>query len=133
MNHDIVYKEESYKIIGAAMEVHKELGCGFTEPVYQDAIEYEFQLRQIPYKREFPMTVSYKGKQLEKSFRLDFFCYDKIIVELKAVQAITNEHYLQVYNYLKASDCDLGLLINFGNASLEYERILKKQLWTAKH
>ena len=129
---DIVFKEESYAIIGAAMEVHRELGCGFTEPVYQDALEYEFQLRKIPYQREMPISVVYKGKSLGKCFRADFVCFDKIIVELKAVQSLVNEYYAQVYNYLKAGGFDLGLLINFGQTSLEYERIVKKQKWSQK-
>lgn len=133
MEKGIVYKEESYKIIGAAMEVHRELGCGFTESVYQDALEYEFKLRKIPYEREKAMHVLYKGKELGKSFRMDFVCYGKIIVELKAVQAITDEYHIQVYNYLKASGLELGLLVNFGNASLEYERLLRKADWINKH
>ena len=111
------------------MEVHKVLGCGFTEPVYQEALELEFQLRDIPYKREKTFHVHYKGQLLEKDFRADFVCFDEIIVELKAVTDFCEEHYAQVYNYLKASHMDLGLLINFGKKSLEYKRIPCTQKW----
>ena len=125
----ILYKEESYNIIGAAMEVHRVLGCGFTEPIYQEALEWEFHLRGIPYEREKTFRVTYKGQLLDKEFRADFVCYDTIIVELKAVSDFTDEHYAQVYNYLKASDLSLGLLINFGKKSLEYKRIPCTQKW----
>ena len=111
------------------MEVHKVLGCGFTEPVYQEALELEFQLRNIPYVREKNFQIIYKGQILEKEFRPDFVCYDEIIVELKAVSDFTDEHYAQVYNYLKACQMDLGLLINFGKKSLEYKRIPCTQKW----
>lgn len=111
------------------MEVHNMLGCGFTEPLYQEAFETELQLRGIPYEREKTFRVIYKGKELEKDFRVDFVCFDKIIVELKAVSAFSDEHYAQVYNYLKASGLQLGILVNFGNASLEYERIPCNRKW----
>ncbi len=129
MEDRILFKEESYKIIGAAMEVHKVLGTGFTEPVYQEALELEFQLRDIPYVREKNFQITYKGQILEKGFRPDFVCFDEIIVELKAVSDFTDEHYAQVYNYLKACQMDLGLLINFGKKSLEYKRIPCTQKW----
>ena len=129
MEDNILYKEESYRIIGAAMEVHKVLGCGFTEPIYQEALELEFQLRDIHYEREKTFHVHYKGQLLEKDFRADYVCFDEIIVELKAVTDFCEEHYAQVYNYLKASGIDLGLLINFGKKSLEYKRIPCTQKW----
>ncbi len=129
MNNQLLYKDETYKIVGAAIEVHKELGCGFTEPVYQDALEYEFQLRGIPYEREKVLKVNYKDIVLPKEFRADFVCYDKIIVELKAVSEILDEHYAQVYNYLKTSGYQLGLLLNFGNMSLECKRIPCSLKW----
>lgn len=131
MSGKIIYKDESYRIIGAAMDVHNELGCGFTEPVYQEALEYEFRLRQIPFEREMSLPVIYKGEKLNKSFRADFVCFDKIIVEIKAMPLL-DEFRSQVYNYLKASGFELGLLINFGCSSLEYDRILKKQNWGAQ-
>ncbi|MBQ8968534.1 MAG: GxxExxY protein [Bacteroidaceae bacterium] len=123
MEDKILYRKESYEIVGAAMEVHNVIGCGFTEPLYQEALEKEFQLRGIPYEREKIYYVNYKGKMLGKEYRADFVCYDKIIVELKAVSEFVEEHYAQVYNYLKASGLDLGLLVNFGKSKLEYERI----------
>ena len=125
----IIHHDESFKIVGAAMEVHGIIGCGFTEHLYQEALEEEFRLRNIPYEREKTLHVSYKGKVLSKDFRPDFICYDKIIVELKAVDELIDEHFTQVYNYLKASGLQLGLLINFGNKSLEYKRIPCSKKW----
>lgn len=112
------------------MEVHKVLGCGFIEVVYQEALEEEFKKRGIPYEREKELTVDYKGKLLSKTFRADFICYDKIILELKAVSDFTDDHYAQIYSYLKASRMDLGILINFGKANLDYIRIPASRKWT---
>ena len=120
---ELLYPNESYDIIGAAIEVHKQLGCGFVEPVYQEAFAEELKLRKIPFEQEKVFTVTYKGKVLPKEFRADFVCYNQIIVELKAVSEFAEEHYAQVYNYLKASGMQLGLLINFGKTSLEYKRL----------
>jgi len=106
------------------MEVHKTLGLGFTEYVYQDALEKEFRLRAIPYEREKHMTVSYKGVALQHDFFADFVCYGNIIVELKAAKELCDEHKAQVINYLKVSGMRLGLLLNFGESSLIYERLL---------
>ena len=125
----ILYKEESYIIIGTAMEVHRVLGCGFTEPVYQEALEKELLLNNIPYEREKELKIDYKGSTLTKTFRADFICYDKIILELKAVSQFTEEHYAQIYSYLKASNMKLGILINFGKANLEYFRIPASNKW----
>lgn len=125
----LLFKEESYKIIGAAMEVHRLLGCGFVEPVYQEALEKEFTLRGIPYEREKELGINYKGYTLTKTFRADFICYNKIILELKAVKEFTDEHYAQIYNYLRASGMDLGLLINFGTASIEFQRVPASKKW----
>ena len=105
------------------MEVHKTLGCGFVEPVYQEALAIEMTKRNIPFEREKELTIDYKGNRLSKTFRADFICYDKIILELKAVSDFTDEHYAQIYSYLKTSKMDLGILMNFGKVSLEYERI----------
>lgn len=126
---EILYKEESYQIIGAAMEVHRVLGCGFIEPVYQEALAVEFTKRNIPFEREKEIPIIYKNKALSKTFRADFICYDKIILELKAVSDFTDDHYAQIYSYLKASNSDLGLLINFGKASIEYKRIPASNKW----
>ena len=121
------YKDETYCIIGAAMEVHKQLGCGFTEKVYQDAFERELQLRNIPYQREVRMQVIYKGKTLNSEFVPDFVCYGHIIVELKAVPEIENIHRAQTINYTKVAGFDTALLINFGAESLEYERLFNNR------
>ena len=129
MSDKIIYRTESFNLVGAAMEVHKLIGCGFTEPIYQEAFEEELRLRGIPFEREKVINVTYKGKVLSKCFRPDFVCYDKIIVELKAVDEFTDEHISQVYNYLKASGLELGLLINFGTTSLTYKRIPCNQKW----
>ena len=129
MNHKIVYPQESYEIIGAAMEVHSIIGCGFTEVIYQEALEKEFILREIPYSREKVYYVTYKEQVLSKYFRPDFVCYDSVIVELKALPELTDEHVSQVMNYLKASGIKLGILINFGKDSLEYKRILRNPKW----
>lgn len=125
----IIYRTESYNLIGAAMEVHKQIGCGFTEPIYQEAFEEELRLRGIPFEREKTINVTYKGKVLSKSFRPDFVCYEKIIVELKAVSEFTDEHVAQVYNYLKASGFELGILLNFGTTSLVHKRIPCNKKW----
>jgi GxxExxY protein len=118
------YTNETYAIIGAAMEVHKELGCGFLEPVYQEALENEFFYRKIPYQREQQLKIFYKSKELSKYYIADFICYNEIIVELKALSALTNDHIAQVINYLKATDKEVGLLINFGTKTLEHKRLI---------
>ena len=120
----LLYKEESYAIIGAMFAVHKELGAGFLERVYQDALEYEFQERGIPYEREKEIRVMYKGKQLGEPYRADFICYDKIIVELKAVKELEKLHNAQVINYLKITGFKLGILVNFYDLYLRPQRIL---------
>lgn len=122
----LVYGEESYKINGAAMFVYKTLGHGFLESVYQEALELEFQERGIPYEREKELKIFYGLKELKQTYRADFVCYGKIIVELKAISQLENSHRSQVYNYLKATDGKLGILYNFGHSDgLEYERIVR--------
>lgn len=106
------------------MEVHKELGPGFLEPVYQEALSWEFMLQKIPHKKEQFLTITYKGIELDKKYIADFVCYDKIIVELKALNKLTTEHEAQVLNYLKATGFKLGILVNFGSKSLEYKRLI---------
>lgn len=117
------HKEETYEIVGAAMEVHKQLGCGFTEKAYQDALAQEFVLRGIPFEREVRMQIVYKGVTLESDYIPDFVCYGKIIVELKAVEELTSMHQSQAINYAHVADMKVALLINFGAESLEYERL----------
>ena len=115
---------DTYAILGAAMEVHRELGSGFLESVYQDALEAEFRLRSIPYSREHAVPVYYKGKQLGGSFRADFVCYESVIVELKAIKSLTDLEYAQVLHYLKATGIQRALLINFGADRLDYKRLI---------
>lgn len=121
---ELVFKEESYAIVGAAMHVHAELGMGFVEKVYQDALEMEFKKRTIPYEREKRLLVSYDGSQLHRDFYVDFVCYGKIAVEIKAATRIADAFIVQTKSYLRAGDFKLGLLINFGQSSLAYRRIL---------
>jgi GxxExxY protein len=122
----MIEKEElTGKIINACMEVHNELGNGFLEPVYQEALEEEFKIQGIPYVREKLLPVMYKGKQLKKEYYADFVCYDDIIVELKAVSVLSKPHKAQVLNYLNAANKEIGLLINFGETKLKWERITK--------
>ena len=121
---EIILKDESYNIIGACMAVHRELGCGFLEAVYQEALEEEFKLRNISYAREQLLSITYKGKLLNKKYQADFVCYENIIVELKALSELNSTHQSQLINYLKASNIKLGLLVNFGQRSLETKRVV---------
>lgn len=106
------------------MEVHKELGAGFLEAVYQEALAREFTTRGIPFEREKQLLIMFKGKPLEKMYAADFICWDKIIVELKATRDILAQHQAQLFNYLKATSMTLGLLVNFAKPSLDYKRIV---------
>ena len=119
----LMLKEYTAKILNACMEVHNELGNGFLEPVYQEALQKEFDLRHIPYEREKLLPIVYKGQKLDKEYYADFVCYDSIIVELKAVTTLVKAHKAQVLNYLKASNLEIGLLVNFGENSLKWQRI----------
>jgi len=121
---EIIYKEESYKIIGKCMEVHNNLGHGFLEIVYKDALEYEFRRANIPYEREKEYIVNYKGKILPHKFYADFVVFDKIILEVKAVSDIVEEFIAQSINYLKVSQNQLALIVNFGELKLNYKRIV---------
>lgn len=116
--------EETYAIIGAAMAVHKELGNGFLELVYQEALEMEFQMQGIIFEREGRMPVFYKGKQLNTYYQVDFVCFGSVIVELKALQQLSGIDEAQVLNYLKASGLHKALLINFGVKSLQHKRFV---------
>ena len=122
---DLLYKDEAYAIIGACFEVYNEVGCGFLEAVYQECLEIEFGLRAIPFIPQRELTLTYKGRPLQKKYKPDFVCYDQIIVELKAEATITNVDRAQVHNYLKATGFRLGLLVNFGQyPKLQHERIV---------
>jgi GxxExxY protein len=122
---DIIYREESYRIMGACFEVYKEKGCGFLEAVYQECLEMEFADQGIPFDAQQRLTLTYKGRPLKQTYEPDFICFDKIVVEIKAISALADEHRAQVHNYLRATKLRLGLLINFGHhPKLESERIV---------
>ncbi len=121
---ELIYPEESYAIIGAAIAVHKALGLGFSEKVYQEALALEFEALGIPFEKEKQLHITYRGQQLKQDFYADFVCYGKIIVELKAVTALAPEHQLQVVNYLRCAEMKLGLLLNFGKTKLESQRVV---------
>ena len=121
----VIYKDESYKIVGAAFKVYNGLGPGFLEAVYQEALEIEFLKQGIPYEREKELKITYNGVELKQTYKADFVCFGKIIVELKAVSKLDDAHRSQVYNYLHATGHKLGLLLNFGcSDELEYQRIV---------
>ena len=120
-----VLEEETYAIVGAALDVYHRLGTGFAEPIYQEALEIEFGLRNIPFEREKWLQVTYKERELTKQYKADFLCYGQIIVELKAQSALTLIDWSQVINYLKASGLRVGLLFNFGHPRfLEKKRLI---------
>jgi GxxExxY protein len=121
---DILFKIESFQIIGACIEVHKKLGSGFLESVYAEALELEFKKMNIPYVREKKLTVFYDNQPLKKYFKADFVCYNSIIIELKATKFIIDADHLQTLNGVKATQFKLGLLINFGSPSLTFKRIV---------
>jgi GxxExxY protein len=122
---DILYKLESFEIMGACFEVYKEKGSGFVESVYQECLEMELGDRKIPFKAQVELALNYKGRSLKSKFKPDFTCFDKIVLELKAVSGLTDEHRAQVQNYLRATGMKLALLVNFCHyPKLEYERIV---------
>jgi GxxExxY protein len=127
LSTNLLYKSECYRIIGSAMAVHRELGPGFLEAVYQEALEIEFLLQKIPYLAQSPVEIMYKGMLLKKQYVADFVCYEKIIVELKALSELVSEHEAQILNYLKATGLKLGILINFGEESIAFKRIIKEK------
>lgn len=123
---ELLYPDESYRIVGACFEVYNEKGCGFVEPVYQECLEIELGLQGIPFGAQPQLVLHYKGRELEQVYRPDFICFEKIILELKAVSYLNDEHRAQVHNYLKATNLQLALLVNFGHSPrLEYERIVR--------
>ncbi|WP_405564660.1 GxxExxY protein [Polaribacter sp. Asnod6-C07] len=122
--NNLLYREETYKIIGICMEVHNQLGKGFNEIVYSDALEIELIDNNIKYSKEKKFSITYKGNILPHKYRADFIINDKIILEIKAVQCLTSSHIKQTLNYLAVSSLKLGLLINFGEDSLKYKRVI---------
>jgi GxxExxY protein len=124
MNTDLLFKSESYGIVGACFEVYREKGCGFLESVYQECLAIELRLRGVPFVTQRPLVLAYKGQRLRSTYLPDFICHDQIILEIKAVGALGDEHRAQVLNYLKATGLRLGLLVNFGHyPKAEVERI----------
>jgi GxxExxY protein len=123
---EFIHGDETYEILGACFEVYKEKGYGFLEPVYQECLQLELDALDIPFRAQPELKLTYKGSPLQQTYRPDLICYDKVIVELKAVKALMDEHRAQLLNYLKATGLRVGLLINFGHyPKLEYERLIK--------
>jgi GxxExxY protein len=123
----LLFKDESYKIIGSCFEVYKEKGNGFLEAVYQECLAMEFTRKGIPFVEKPRLRLDYKGLELKQTYEPDFLCFDKIIIEIKAVKHLGDEHRAQAINYLKATGKQLGLLVNFGHyPKLEHERFLNQ-------
>ncbi|MEN9662813.1 MAG: hypothetical protein RL324_1762 [Verrucomicrobiota bacterium] len=122
---ELIYADECYRIVGACFEVYKDKGCGFLEGVFQECMELELELQGIPFVAQAPLALSYKGRPLKQKYVADLVCFDKIILEIKAVDHLADEHRAQVLNYLHATGCKLGLLVNFGHyPKVEWERIV---------
>jgi GxxExxY protein len=122
---ELIYERESYKIMGACFEVYRRMGRGFLEAVYQECLEIEFAERGIPFVPQRELPIVYKGRTLEQFYKADFFCYDKIILEVKAISQFGDEHRAQVFNYLRATGMKLGILLNFGSHPLlESDRVV---------
>jgi GxxExxY protein len=123
----LLYEKETYKIIGACMAVHKNLGSGFLESVYEEALEKEFIKRNVPYKRQKKVHVYYEDEPLNKYFRVDFLCFNEIILEIKAAQFLHSDTNKQTINYIHATNKPVGLLINFGEKSLNWKRFINSK------
>ena len=122
---DLLFKEESYRIMGACFAVYRDKGCGFLEPVYQQCLEIEFEFQRLPVVSQKTLTLAYRERTLRQTYEPDFICFDKIILEIKAVSKLADEHRAQLLNYLNATGLQLGLLVNFGHyPKLEYERMV---------
>lgn len=122
---ELIFREESYRIIGACIEVHRRLGCGFLEAVYQDCLEIELEHQDIPFRSQPEIELTYRDRVIPSKYRPDFICFEKIIVEIKALSDFASEHRAQVLNYLHATGDRLGLLVNFGaHPKLQYERFV---------
>lgn len=124
---ELLYKDETYKIIGACFKVYNEMGCGFLEAVYQESLEFELEENLIPFESQKELTLHYFDKTLKQKYIPDFICYDHIIVEIKAAKKLIPEHDAQLFNYLKSTGMSVGLLVNFGSyPKLEYKRIVSE-------
>ncbi|MGD8229493.1 MAG: GxxExxY protein [Desulfobacteraceae bacterium] len=119
-----MHDRRTFRIIGSALEVHKELGCGFLEVVYHEALGREFTTQEIPFRSQPVLQIFYKGRPLNKIYQPDFICYDKVVVEIKAISNLSGMEEAQIINYLKASRLETGLLLNFGSKSLQYKRFV---------
>lgn len=129
MSDEFPLSDETYRILGACFEVYNELGCGFLEAVYQECLAIEFGSAGIPFEQQKLLGLSYKGRTIEKSYIVDFVCFNDVLVEIKAVSRLTGEHRAQTLNYLHAGDFNIGLLINFGHfPKIEYQRLLNRKL-----
>jgi GxxExxY protein len=125
MSTKLIHEDKTRAIIGACFNVYNDKGCGFLEAVYQECLEIEFEVLGIPFTTQKELCLSYRGRRLRQTFKLDFLCFDQVVVELKAVSALVDEHRAQVLNYLNASRCPVALLINFGHyPRLEFERLV---------
>ena len=123
--NDLYLKEEVYAVIGAAIEVHKEMGCGFLEAVYQEAMGLELMDREIPHKAECNLAIQYKGRILKKTYCADFICFEQLVVEIKALEKLYSRDEAQLLNYLKATGMKVGVLVNFGaHGKLEWKRFV---------
>ena len=121
----LIHADETHALLGACFEVYKEKGCGFLEAVFQECLELELADRGIPFQAQVPLQLRYKGRPLRQTYQPDFLCFDKVILEIKAVTKLADEHRAQLHNYLKATGCRVGLLVNFGHHPLvEHERIV---------
>ncbi len=128
MNEDFPLKDETYRILGACFEVYNEMGRGFLEPVYQECLELELRLQEIPFESQVILELEYKGNKLEKRYQPDFVCFKTVVVEIKATSCLATEHEAQLLNYMHAGGFEVGLLINFGHyPKLEYARLVNQQ------
>lgn len=126
---DLILEKETYQLRGAAFEVYREMGCGFFEAVYQECLEREFETQGIPFVAQRKLALLYKGERLSQVYVHDFVCFERIILEIKAVKELGGEHRAQVHNYLKATGLELGLLVNFGHyPKAQIERIVKTEI-----
>ncbi len=127
MSEDFPLEEETYRILGACFEVYNEMGCGFLEPVYQECLEMELRLQEIPAESQVILELEYKGKILVKRYQADLICFDTVVIEIKAVSRLATEHEAQLLNYMNAGGFEVGLLINFGHyPKLEYTRFVNQ-------
>jgi GxxExxY protein len=123
---ELLLKDECYQVMGACFEVYKELGCGFVEPVYQEALEIELRSQEIAFEAQKQLQLRYKGQLMKQTYIPDFVCFDRVILEIKAVSKLCDDHRAQVHNYLKATGYRLGLLVNFGHHfKVDWERIVR--------